>query len=394
MLTVGGFLSFFIFGFIDNLKGPLLPAVLRDENMVQGGMSYRQGGTVFLSAYIGFVVATMLTGILADLLSNRRVMQLAGLTLCAGILGLNLSSLYPVLLCSMFVIGLGLGAIELGANGLMVELHHDSRARYLNLLATFHGIGSMIVPIAAAILLKWHLRWQQIYLCTLALAGLLVAVFAVADNSVKPNDCAPTKPNWDWAAVLRVGFTAQMCWFYLLIGTYVATELGLAAWIVEYLQHDHKMGVASSSFCLSGFFVLIMLGRLAGSVAVEQLGYFRMIAVGLVGTLLCLAIGIFGPMPCVLFLPLSGLFMSIVFPTVTAAVSDQHATNIGSVLGILFTFGGMGGALGPWIIGIVSDAYGLQLGLACTLGFCSLALASLAAVTRFSSPQTEQPAAD
>ena len=171
LLTFGGFFSFFIFGFIDNLKGPLLPEVLRDENMIQGGLSYRQGGTVFLAAYIGFVVATMLTGIMSDLLNNRRVMLLAGIFLCAGILGLNISSLYPVLLLSMFVIGLGLGAIEVGGNGLMVELHSESRARYLNLLATFHGVGSLLVPLVAAWLLASRLEWQQIYLCAAALAG-------------------------------------------------------------------------------------------------------------------------------------------------------------------------------------------------------------------------------
>ena len=145
LLTAGAFLSFFAFGFIDNLKGPLLPEILRVEKM-----SYAQGGTFFLAAYVGFIVATLASGVLADMLSNRRVLLLSAICLLSGAGGLNATTSLPLLNLSMGIIGLGLGGIEVGANGLMVELHSASRARYLNLLATFHGVGSLLVPLVAA----------------------------------------------------------------------------------------------------------------------------------------------------------------------------------------------------------------------------------------------------
>ncbi len=37
LLTAGGFLSFFVFGFVDNLKGPLLPDMMRT-----GELTYSQ----------------------------------------------------------------------------------------------------------------------------------------------------------------------------------------------------------------------------------------------------------------------------------------------------------------------------------------------------------------
>ena len=43
LLTVGGFYAFFIFGFLDNLKGPTLPVLLRDLNF-----SYSQGGILLI----------------------------------------------------------------------------------------------------------------------------------------------------------------------------------------------------------------------------------------------------------------------------------------------------------------------------------------------------------
>jgi fucose permease len=40
------------------------------------------------------------------------------------------------------------------------------------------------------------------------------------------------------------------------------------------------------------------------------------------------------------------------------------------MLGLLFTFAGIGGMLGPWIIGISSDRMGIQAGFGAIVIFC------------------------
>ena len=72
---------------------------------------------------------------------------------------------------------------------------------------------------------------------------------------------------------------------------------------------------------------------------------------------------------------LAGFFLSIVFPTLTAAVSDLHKDNQASILGLLFTFAGVGGMLGPWLIGLAGDALGLDLGFGINLVYCVLFIA-------------------
>ncbi len=379
MMTAGGFLSFFVFGFVDNLKGPLLPELLRAEDF-----SYSQGGTLMLAAYIGFILATLLTGWMADWVSNRSVLVLAGACLSLGLIGVGLAESYVLLTLCMGTIGLGLGAIEVGGNGLMVELHNAARGRYLNLLATFHGLGSLLVPVYVAWLIAAGFAWQQIYLSVVLLAGLLTLVMLVARRDFSPGLKVDSK--WGWGTLVRNGFNGRMGCYYLLIGAYVAVELGVAAWLVEYLQQVRGMSVVSSSLYLSGFFVMIMLGRLAGSMVVERVGYLSLVSAALAGGAICLSVGIFGPSQLSLALPLSGLCFSIVFPSVTAAVSELHPVNLGSILGLLFTFAGFGGALGPWIIGLVSDWQGLQMGMATTLGFCLLSGCALILLKVFPAP--------
>ena len=59
--TAGVFFVFFLFGFVENVKGPTLPAVLAELQL-----SYVQGGTVLLGGYVGFLTATLITGFFAD----------------------------------------------------------------------------------------------------------------------------------------------------------------------------------------------------------------------------------------------------------------------------------------------------------------------------------------
>lgn len=380
LLTIGAFFSFFIFGFVDNLKGAILPELLASL-----ALSDTQGGTVQLGAYLGFIIACFFTGILADLAGNRLVLTIAALCLIIGLAGFSMAAVFGLLILFMFIFGLGIGAIEVGGNNLIVELHGDDRGRYLNLLAVFHGLGSLLVPLYVAGLLAIGLSWRPIVQSTLLLAILLLLYFLFVGrrytNSIDPVAEPTAVSGIDWQLLRQRGFTVQMRWFYLLIGTYVAVELGLAAWLVEYLQRERGVPEGTSQFYLSGFFVMIMVGRFLGSFVVERIGYLRSIG----GALLCGVLCVFAGLLLengLLFLPLSGLFFSVVFPTVAAAVSELNEENAGSVLGLLFTFGGLGGAVGPWLIGAVSDAFGLQVGLACTIGFGVVALIALGVLVR------------
>ncbi|MDX1925082.1 MAG: MFS transporter [Pirellulaceae bacterium] len=379
LLPAGVLFTFFIFGFVDNLKGPLLPEMMRDD-----ALSYSQVGTIFFAGYVGFIISTLLCGILADRISHRSILFLSAVGLLMGGSSYSSVSTYPLLIASMGVIGLGLGAIELGGNGLMVELHSATRGRYLNLLGTFHGLGSLTVPLFAAGLIKLGFSWQWIYASSACLAIPLAILFWPFVKStpmqqpwVEGDRIRQMRPTLNGRAIMQLAFTKQMWLYYVLLSSYVALELGVGAWMIEYLQQDRGISVENSSYFLSSFFVLLMLGRLFGAFIVDAVGHHRSVAIALVGSCLCLVLGIFAHASLVFFIPLSGLFMSIVFPTVTASVSAIHKENMGSILGILFAFSGVGGAVGPWTVGIVSDRAGIELGIASTIAFGLLAIAAL-----------------
>ena len=380
LLTIGGFFAFFAFGLTDNLKGPLLPEILRS-----GELNYSQGGAIVFAGYIGFIFATLTSGLIADKFSNRSVMLLAAICLCIGAVGFGTASSYVGLIVFMAISGIGLGAIELGANGLMVELHNEARGRYLNLLATFHGCGSLVAPLYVAAMIGSGRSWQWIYGSSVVLAVPLIAIFWPRNIPIaeKPVPISPQNhAENSWRQIWQVGFTPQMCCYYVLIAAYVAVELSVAAWMMQFLQQSRGMTVAVSSIYLSSFFVLLMLGRLFGSFVVDRFEPLRIVFFAIAASGICLAVGLFGSEQLVFLLPASAFFMSIVFPTVTAAVTRLHEHNTGTILGLLFASGGLGGALGPWTVGLLSDAFSLQYGLSASLVFALIALAAIALLQR------------
>jgi fucose permease len=110
---------------------------------------------------------------------------------------------------------------------------------------------------------------------------------------------------------------------------------------------------------------------------VHRIGYLRSILFASIGALVCLTVGLFGPGNLSFLLPATGLFFSIIFPTITAAVSDAPTENINTVLGVLYTFAGIGALIGPWMIGWGIDLLGLHTGFAINLAMTLLTLISI-----------------
>ena len=348
--------------------------MLRDLNL-----SYGEGGTILFSGYIGFMVATLLMGILADTLGNKTVLLLAGICLTIGLTAFSLASGFWLLALALFITGLGLGSIEVGGNALIVSLHGHDRGRYLNLLAVFHGVGALVVPLFAAQLLRNDFSWRQVYQLSIGLAVAMALFFTLVKY---PHQAPAAGEGLNLRTFFAAGFTRHMTWYYLLVTAYVAAEIGIAAWIVEFLQQVKGFSVETSSIYLSLFFAAIMAGRFAGSFVVERIGYIKVMLGATLLAIVCLATGIFGPPALTFFLPLTGLFFSIMFPTTTAAVSALHVENQGAILGVLFTFGGLGGAIGPWAVGAAGDWVGIEQAFAVSLVFCAIMLFALVMLRR------------
>jgi fucose permease len=362
-VTAIAFLCLFILGLVDNLKGAALPAVLADLRF-----SDAQGGTILLWAYLGFLAASLFVGVLSDVAGNRAVVVVAAGCLLVGMLGFSLARQFGLLAASMAALGVGLGGTDMAGNLIIVAYYAQNKGRTLNLMAFFHGLSSTIAPYYVGLLLAAGISWRQVYQYPLAAVAVLLLLGLAAPF---PRPQVVSKSGVDFRSIGKVIAQPGMGWYFVIMILYVAAEIGVASWLPAYLQRVHGMSVTLSAALLSLYFAGLMAGRLLGSLFVERLGYLRSILLAAVGALICLAVGIFGPGYSFWLLPVTGLFFSIIFPTLTASASDRVTGSMGTVIGLLFAFCGVGGALGPWLIGTVSTWVDLRVGFMVNLATCA-----------------------
>lgn len=368
-MTIGSFLAFFTFGVVDVLKGSTLSSVL-DEMQY----SYSRGGFIVMAAYFGFVVSSLVTGFIADAGGKKTIIHLAALCFFGGIYSYASSYSFALFIVGFFLIGFACGSIELAANYIIIDVQRRSPGLYLNLLTSFYGLGCMLAPLYTGAMFRAGHSWRDVYLYSLFVPLALLAYFLIARY---PKLDASSSPRTDFRALLKTAFTPTMCWVYVLNFSYVATEVCVATWLVEYFKVLHDTPIETGASWLALYYAGIMVGRFAGGFFVDRVGYVRSIAIAVAAAMLCILLGISGPFALAALLPASGLFLSIILPTATALVSTMGLANMGSILGLFFCFVGFGGMAGPWLAGLVNDWFGLRVGMGTAALFCAVMLVSL-----------------
>ncbi len=377
VITIGCFLSYFLFGLIDNMKGQTLPTLLDDT-----GYSYSVGGTIILSEYTGFFLAAFLAGILADIFGKKSTLIIAGVCLAVGVTGYACSTQLMILIGFIFMIGLGLGMLELSGSNIISGLHDTKKAGfYLNLLNAFYGIGAILTPAAVGAMLRLGLSWRRIYVTSLVFI-IPILLYFVFMKYPKGREIKKERRGIYIRETVSLISQKEVCMMYIFIFAYVAAEIAVATWFVEFLQTEKQIGDEKSAAFFSAYFALLMAGRLLGSLVVDRVGYLKSLVIFAAVSIVCLGIGILGTSAMAWILIIVGFGFSIIFPTATAVISTIPAKNPGTMLGIFFACGGLGGMAGPWLVGIVSETAGLKAGMMINVGYCLVMLASVAMLMR------------
>ena len=108
------------------------------------------------------------------------------------------------------------------------------------------------------------------------------------------------------------------------------------------------------------FFVLRAAGRFLGAWFLRKLSWSTVLVTFAAAILGCFVGSLYGgPDHAVYLLPLSGLFMSVLYPTLNSkGISCFPRSEHGAVAGVILFFTALAAAVGPLAMGAISDALG------------------------------------
>jgi MFS transporter, FHS family, glucose/mannose:H+ symporter len=135
------------------------------------------------------------------------------------------------------------------------------------------------------------------------------------------------------------------------------------------------------TYAAGAFWAAQTAGRLIAPLSIRRLGESRLLTASLVGgcaASLAMASVATTAAQVIGIAALIGFALAPVFPLLWARVLRQVAPRQPSAIGPLFAAGGVGGAVLPWLVGLVSGRYGLDAGLFVPMAALAVMVALLA----------------
>jgi fucose permease len=141
---------------------------------------------------------------------------------------------------------------------------------------------------------------------------------------------------------------------------YVAVESAVYVWMPTLLADYTGRATWLAAYALTVFLILRTAGRFVGAWMLSRARWTAVLALASGAIFGCFALSVtVGKAAAVWLLPLSGLFMSVVYPTLNSkGISCFLKTCHGAVAGVILFFTCVGAVLGPLATDAVSDVTG------------------------------------
>jgi len=348
------FLMFATFAMTTDSVGTIIPAVIREFDL---GMT--AAGSFHYASMAGIGLSAILLGFLADRMGRKGAILLGLVLFCATSAMFAAGNSFGMFVTLLFISGIGIGIFKSGALALIGDVSTSTRdhSSNMNLVEGFFGVGAIVGPALVTLLLESGTSWKWLYLVAAALCALLIVGTASAPF---PRFLRPVEEKADPRDAIRMLKDPFALFFATLLMLYVAAEAAIYVWAPTYFAGYSGPYAAIAAFAVSTFFILRAAGRFFGAWLLSHLHWTMVLAICSSSMALLFWIGVAGGRPVAVFaLPATGLFMSVLYPTINSTgISCFDKGRHGSIAGFLLFFTAVGAVVAPLAMGAMGDLMG------------------------------------
>jgi len=367
------YMMFMMFAMTTDAVGVIIPEVMKSFDL-----SMTAAGLLHYGPMMAIALAGIMLGYLADKLGRKRTIILG-----LGLFAVNsylfvLGDSFGFFLSLMMLSGLAIGIFKTAALALIGDISKSTteHTATMNGVEAFFGVGAIIGPLIVTYLLGQGIDWKWLYVIAATLCVLLIITATRIDY---PETMKATAEPTNFVTTLSMTKDPYALGFSVAAFLYVAAESAIYVWMPTYLLGYEGNAMLLATYALTIFFVLRAAGRFVGIWMMARFNWAAVLALFSGAIALCFLGSVFAGRDWAVFLlPLSGLFMSVIYPTLNSkGISCFPKNKHGSAAGVILFFTALGAAVGPLSMGVVSDAFGgdPKVGFLLAAGYAGLLFA-------------------
>lgn len=378
------------FGLVYSL-GDYVAPLSRDFGASRGSVSFVFGLTAILSLTGG-----ALTGPLADRLGPRPLALAAALAYLAGMgLASRAQGLWQVALPVGVGVGCGVAAVYVPSVA-TVQRWFDRRRALASVIATSGlGAGTLVGPVVAGSLIAGH-DWRIASLVT-GVAGSVLTM-AAGWLMIRPSEpglvgtSEPGRAIEGGHTLAEAVRTGDFRWLYVaILGTCAVAFFGYGQ-IVPYAE-GRGLAPLTAALGLAAVGAGSLLGRVCLAPVTQWLGLRRSYVASTLALAAAMLAWLVLPVPPLACLLAVGFALGAAFGVFVglspALIADRFGQrSLTTIIGVIYTGGGVGALLGPWLGGRTFDATGSYH--AAALGGAAVAALAAVAAGRIGVDPTDQ----
>ncbi len=352
------YLSFISLGLPDSLLGSAWP-VMHQDFFVE--IPY--AGIISIMVTLGTVISSLLADTLIKRLGTGKLTLISvGLTAFA-LLGYSLTPSFWWLALFAIPLGLGAGAVDAGLNS-FISLHY--KARHMNWLHCFWGIGASLSPAIMSFFLNRGGNWRGGYLTVASIQFVMVFMLILSQPLWKKMEHPGGETPELKQAVSRKGIfsvpgvKASLLGFY----SYVSMETIIGVWGATYLVNSKSLAPEQAARWISFCYWGITLGRFLTGFITLVVNNKNLIRLGctlsFMGVLVMLL-----PLPPVWSLVgfiFIGLGQAPIFPSMLHETPKRFGVQRAqAMMGLQFAASYLGASTMPLLVGSIISKAGMYL---------------------------------
>jgi FHS family Na+ dependent glucose MFS transporter 1 len=346
-MTITYFVAFIILGIYTSFLGPTLPALAEHTKT-----SLDQISILFAARALGYLLGSMFLGKFFDQLPGHYLLVAVLFSMGVAAALVPLAPLLWLLVVVMLVLGIGEGALDVGANLMLMWVQYRNTSPFLNALHFFFGLGAVLGPvIVAQTLLIGGNSIPAFYIIALIPLPIILALLKLPSPRITQKE---SEPGFQAANPLLVFLLAMLFFFY------VGAESSFGGWIFTYATSIGLSDAANAAYLTSLFWGALTSGRLLSIPIAARLRPMVILFTAISGCIASiLGILTFPQSNKVLLVGTFGLgfFMAPIFPTILA-YAQRRMTMSGRVTRWFFVATGAGSMFLPWLVGQLFEPLG------------------------------------